>query len=131
MKKICIVCGDTFIPTGKNHKRCGSVNAKTGCSWKRKMFLKTHYKDGTIRRSKKTHRKWGSSSQHLLPLIKDNDKCGDCGGTSNLTVEHIIPQSIGGQDNIENLRVLCMGCNLRSYHRLVKKALRFYLLGED
>jgi len=34
-----------------------------------------------------------------------------CGSTENLTVDHIDPRNFGGTDDIENLTVLCRGCN--------------------
>ncbi len=53
----------------------------------------------------------------MLPLkqqIKERDKiCLICGGTDNLTVDHIIPLAEGGADDFSNLRTLCFKCNSR------------------
>ena len=38
-------------------------------------------------------------------------KCALCGSTINLHVHHIIPLCIGGEDDIENLMVLCEKCH--------------------
>lgn len=40
-------------------------------------------------------------------------QCENCGCTNveDLTVDHIIPQSYGGSNNIINLRILCRKCN--------------------
>ncbi len=37
--------------------------------------------------------------------------CLKCGAESNLTMDHIIPVSKGGEDSIENLQPLCRTCN--------------------
>ncbi len=37
--------------------------------------------------------------------------CGDTPGCSGLEVDHLVPQSIGGSDNDENLISACMKCN--------------------
>jgi len=46
-------------------------------------------------------------------LIRDNNQCQLCGKTEGqMHIDHIIPKRLGGQDNDENLRVLCQRCNL-------------------
>lgn len=42
---------------------------------------------------------------------RDNHRCGECGTTDDLTLDHIHPWSRGGRDVIGNLRVLCRPCN--------------------
>ncbi len=37
--------------------------------------------------------------------------CQRCGGTTDLTTDHIIPGSLGGTDDWSNLRVLCRSCH--------------------
>lgn len=44
-------------------------------------------------------------------MQRDNYQCVWCGTTDNLSLDHIIKYSAGGEDSIENLRVLCMPCN--------------------
>lgn len=44
--------------------------------------------------------------------IKANmKKCVYCLATENLTIDHKVPKSQGGKDDIKNLQCLCMRCN--------------------
>lgn len=43
---------------------------------------------------------------------RDGHRCVFCGATDNLSLDHVIRYRDGGQDTAENLRVLCMPCNL-------------------
>jgi 5-methylcytosine-specific restriction enzyme A len=45
---------------------------------------------------------------------RDKYQCQSCGRTSvesNLTIDHIIPLALGGQNDISNLHTLCLTCN--------------------
>lgn len=45
-------------------------------------------------------------------LVLERDKaCLRCGSTQNLDVDHILPQSAGGHDELSNLRAMCRSCN--------------------
>lgn len=44
---------------------------------------------------------------------RDGHKCTNCQSTHALEVEHIIPESVGGQWTFENLCLLCRSCNQR------------------
>ncbi len=39
------------------------------------------------------------------------NKCRFCLSTENLTIDHVIPKSKGGTDDIKNLQCLCKRCN--------------------
>ena len=44
---------------------------------------------------------------------RDEHRCLICGTTHRLTLDHIVPFSMGGEDTIDNLRTLCGSCNSR------------------
>jgi 5-methylcytosine-specific restriction endonuclease McrA len=51
---------------------------------------------------------------------RDGHKCQYCGSTKELTIDHIIPRSRGGEDTWENLVVACMPCNSRKGDKLLE-----------
>lgn len=46
-------------------------------------------------------------------FARDGRKCLRCGSESDLTVDHIFPQCMGGTHVLSNLRTLCRPCNSR------------------
>lgn len=46
-------------------------------------------------------------------MQRDNYECVECGSSEQLSLDHIWPYSKGGQDTLDNLRVLCRSCNSR------------------
>lgn len=44
-------------------------------------------------------------------MERDDYTCVSCGAQDELSLDHIWPYSRGGQDTVENLRVLCRSCN--------------------
>jgi hypothetical protein len=44
-------------------------------------------------------------------LERDDFTCQRCGCMTNLRVDHIFPECLGGTLDPENLQVLCVGCN--------------------
>jgi len=48
---------------------------------------------------------------------RDGFKCVTCGATSDLTLDHIIPFSKGGQATEDNLQTLCLKCNSQKGNR--------------
>lgn len=52
-------------------------------------------------------------SDHILAFVlqRDLNKCVLCGDDSNLQFDHILPVSKGGNNEPENLRILCQQCN--------------------
>lgn len=52
------------------------------------------------------------SVRHAV-MARDGHQCVECGATDNLSLDHIIRYRDDGPDTIDNLRVLCMPCNVR------------------
>ena len=51
-------------------------------------------------------------SKELKSYIKDRDKaCLKCYSTNDLTIDHVIPLSKGGDNHHSNLQLLCRSCN--------------------
>jgi 5-methylcytosine-specific restriction endonuclease McrA len=48
-----------------------------------------------------------------LVLDRDKHRCGNCGSTHELHVHHIVPLSLGGTNEMGNLRTLCRSCHER------------------
>lgn len=52
--------------------------------------------------------------EHRELIVKEfNGKCLCCGSRKKLTIDHVVPISQGGTDDIENLQLLCRSCNSR------------------
>ena len=56
-------------------------------------------------------------------LLRDEETCQYCGKHSrDLTLDHVVPRSRGGQSTWENLVACCRACNGRKGNRLLKDA---------
>jgi hypothetical protein len=53
---------------------------------------------------------------------RDNYECAYCGQKKNLTIDHIIPKSRGGQNTWENLVTCCSPCNRLKSNRTPEEA---------
>lgn len=49
---------------------------------------------------------------------RDNYMCVNCKTTEYLTIDHIIPLSKGGRNNINNLQTLCHDCNQKKADKI-------------
>jgi hypothetical protein len=54
---------------------------------------------------------WNEIRQEVL--ARDGYRCGNCGSTSKLHVHHIVPLSLGGSNELGNLRTLCKICHVK------------------
>lgn len=57
---------------------------------------------------------------HNISLRKIQDKCNFCGSKENLTIDHKIPTSKGGANNLKNKQILCARCNQRKADKILK-----------
>jgi 5-methylcytosine-specific restriction endonuclease McrA len=56
-------------------------------------------------------------------LHRDGHMCQYCGSANDdLTLDHVIPRSRGGQDTWENLTIACVRCNIRKGNRTPREA---------
>jgi len=53
---------------------------------------------------------------------RDGYACTVCGSRSDLTIDHVHPVSLGGSNDLSNLRTLCRSCNSAKGARLVGAA---------
>lgn len=44
---------------------------------------------------------------------RDGGRCVECGARFDLQYDHVIPLALGGASTLENLQILCAGCNGR------------------
>lgn len=97
--------------SGKNHWNWKGGQTKEQRSWQK---------------NKRNHTKRANGGSHTLheweTLLAQYDwTCPCCHKKGlKLTIDHIIPLSKGGSDNIENIQPLCMSCNLRKHTRVIK-----------
>jgi len=54
-----------------------------------------------------TKEEWGRLLQ------KYNNRCLCCGSTEKVTMDHVVPISLGGENTIGNIQPLCKSCNSR------------------
>ena len=53
---------------------------------------------------------------------RDDHECQYCGSEKDLTLDHVIPRSKGGQDTWENLVTCCTKCNLKKGNKLLSES---------
>ena len=58
-------------------------------------------------------RKKLSAQKSLAVFARNGYACVTCGSRENLTVDHIVPWSKGGSNDMDNLQTLCKSCNSR------------------
>lgn len=52
-------------------------------------------------------------------LERDGRHCRHCGATEDLSIDHIVPERLGGTQDPDNLQVLCRSCNSRKGVRAI------------
>lgn len=61
-------------------------------------------------------RKLGAKSEYYdfkEIRAKYGNRCIGCGKRGNLTIDHVVPLSLGGSDMKDNIQPLCLSCNCR------------------
>jgi len=55
-------------------------------------------------------------------MKRDGNNCQYCGASKNLTIDHVLPRSRGGEDTWENLVTACDTCNVRKGNQTPEEA---------
>jgi hypothetical protein len=94
----------------------GSVNS--ACQFLAKYHQGEITKEGLLKGNMSANIRYSIPLRTRWAVLKrDSYKCTKCGSSPSadhevrLEVDHIIPVTKGGQNNIENLRTLCWKCN--------------------
>lgn len=59
------------------------------------------------------------TAQQVRDLFISHNFCEYCGRLDNLSLEHIVPISRGGQNTLSNVTIACKGCNSSKCARLL------------
>lgn len=94
---------------------------KRKCREWRRLYPETYRAKYHRRRSNVTGSGGSYTPEEWAALLVDcGYRCLCCGKTGvKLTVDHIIPVSLGGSSNIDNIQPLCLPCNARKQDRII------------
>ncbi len=53
---------------------------------------------------------------------RDGNQCVYCGSKERLTLDHVVPRSLGGRDSWDNLVTACQSCNAEKGNRTPEQA---------
>jgi 5-methylcytosine-specific restriction endonuclease McrA len=70
--------------------------------------------------SKRYTKKKISQTLRMKVYERDGFKCVTCSKQTNLSLDHIKPEVLGGEATLENLQTMCKSCNSRKGARYVE-----------
>ncbi len=104
IRRKCSYCGKTFNTTIKNKFYCSPDCNKSN---RKKIVI--------------TYKHWACICEYVFE--RDSYRCVVCGGDGGgLSVHHKLPISLGGDNNYENLELLCNQCHCEK-HRIINEKL--------
>jgi hypothetical protein len=91
------------------------------CEMESRAWYEWHWARGLKLRRVPGEPRWRKKIPDSLRMAvydRDGWACLHCGTTESLSLDHIHPHSLGGEDTFENLQTLCRPCNSRKGARV-------------
>jgi 5-methylcytosine-specific restriction endonuclease McrA len=112
MKQKCTWCGGSLENVGEGTYRCTKCWAEFITAEKREQQIEDMNRNRPPQTPKFNKAK---IPDHIRWAVweRDNFTCKHCGTRRNLSVDHIYPESLGGETTVENCQTLCKSCNSR------------------
>lgn len=114
-KKVCVHCSQEFLHERHSAKYCEDHSG---------IWV---YRARSVRARKRAEQ-YGLTEHYteweLLELFTHYGwQCMCCGseggGIMGMVADHIVPLSVGGKNLIENIQILCFGCNVSKRNRII------------
>lgn len=80
---------------------------------KRRVYTKNRRNNKLGASGKFSSEEWGALCR------KYDNRCLACGKKTRLTVDHVVPISVGGSNDISNIQPLCVSCNSRKGTKVI------------
>jgi 5-methylcytosine-specific restriction endonuclease McrA len=109
-------CRDGYYPYCKECKKAQVTSYKLSSKDWRRYLSGATIANWRAKRFGIPGRLRAKDIQKLFTLYGQN--CLKCGKAGKLTVDHIVPLSLGGANHLRNLQILCPGCNSRKGRRI-------------
>jgi len=139
--RTCKRCGTLFSTPKSRIEKGRGVYCSPQCYWvdmEVPEALQKVARREYVRKYRREHPEWAAAVKHRRRVaesssghftarewaavkVRQNHQCAACGKSApeiKLTVDHIIPISKGGSNNIDNIQGLCRSCNSRKHNRM-------------
>lgn len=105
--KLCYSCGDVRSIHEFRRKKYAKDGRQSTCKiCEAPVRAKLRSGGGTL-----TSRQW------VAILDFYGYRCLSCGTTEEITLDHVVPVSLGGTTDVMNVQPLCFLCNCRKYNK--------------
>lgn len=125
VEKVCKNCQRVFLPA-ITHKYAIYCSVKCRQKFNIRQYRQTEkgkalhrfsYRE-YINRRRANGGKFTSTEWEAIKK-KYNYQCAMCFARTKLTIDHIIPVSLGGKHQADNIQPLCMPCNIQKSNKLL------------